>query len=324
MRRDSFAPNPARARSAASELDRHLLSSLDHLAQACAGQVTIDRRGVDRLAGTLAAGGTAHPLQYGIHFDLLDRIAEEDERGIADAFALLADFASGGTIVALDEVALGETLADIYRRNIDSDVRRELSLIAPPAASVATATSRLSEARALIQGVASALAEEVGHVTRQVILAAEAPGAPYPFYGGSSFFLWGGVFLNPARHTTPYETAETLVHEAAHTLLTALAREEPLVRNPRDARFRSPVRQDPRPMEGIYHATFVLARTCFFHRAVAAADLPRSIRVEATELAERDAHHFDDGFNTVMAHADLSELGRVLIEDTSRYIREGS
>jgi HEXXH motif-containing protein len=114
------------------------------------------------------------------------------------------------------------------------------------------------------------------------------------------------------------------VHEAAHTLLTALAVEEPLVKNPRGARYRSPVRTDPRPMEGIYHATFVLARTCWFHRAAVANEgLPQVLRKQAEQAAGQDSRYFLDGFATLMAQAKLSGLGRALIDDAARFVRDG-
>lgn len=53
---------------------------------------------------------------------------------------------------------------------------------------------------------------------------------------------------------------ETLAHEGSHSFLFGLTMEEPLVRNPDDELFPSPLRQDRRPMDGIYHATYVSAR----------------------------------------------------------------
>ena len=325
MAEGNFAPDAARAGEAAAALDHHLQQSFEHLAQACSARMTLDRCGIDRLAVRLAAGGVAHPAEYGIHFDLLDAIAAEDEPAILAGFRSLANVTIDDWIVPLDARALGDSLAALYRRVIDADDQRALALTAPPVGSVAAAGAQIAEGQALLRRIAPALAAEARHLTRQIVLATEAPDAAHPFYGGSSFFLWGGIFFNPQRHATAYETAETLVHEAAHTLLTALAREEPLVRNPRSARYQAPVRRDPRPMEGIYHATFVLSRTCLLHRTAAGAtDLTQPVRTAAAAAARRDTHLFFDGFATVMAQAELGELGRALIEDAARFVSDGA
>ncbi|MBL6431916.1 MAG: hypothetical protein HPM95_15385 [Alphaproteobacteria bacterium] len=50
------------------------------------------------------------------------------------------------------------------------------------------------------------------------------------------------------------------MHEAAHGTLFAMSPVEFYVFNPENERYSSPLRLDPRPLDGIYHATFVLAR----------------------------------------------------------------
>jgi hypothetical protein len=331
MATGSFAPDRARAAQAAAAIDSNLLASFDHLAEACAAQLDIEGGGLRKLRRALAAGRVASPAHYAVHFALLDAIAEEDDAALRWCFALLGEVEAidpeqtlARRVALLDTDAIASEIAALYIRNIDADEVRPLNLVPSPAESAAAARSQIDEAAALIGRVAPELAGEVAALVRQVVLASERPGSPHPFYGASSFFLWGAVCFNPLRHESAYEAAETLVHEAAHTLLTALAVEEALVRNPHGARYRSPVRTDPRPMDGVYHATFVLARTCWFHRAASAtAALPQVQREWAKQAAEQDSHYFLDGFATLMAQAELSGLGRALIEDAARFVRDG-
>ncbi len=51
-----------------------------------------------------------------------------------------------------------------------------------------------------------------------------------------------------------------LLHETAHQLLFGLSLDQPVVENDVEERYASPLRPDPRPMDGIFHATFVCAR----------------------------------------------------------------
>src|SRR6185437_8666871 len=80
------------------------------------------------------------------------------------------------------------------------------------------------------------------------------------FDGASSFMLWGAIILNADRGDGPIGMAQMLAHESAHNLLFGFSADEALVENGPDELFSSPLRKDPRPMDGIYHATFVTAR----------------------------------------------------------------
>lgn len=53
---------------------------------------------------------------------------------------------------------------------------------------------------------------------------------------------------------------EHVIHEASHIHLNCLMAIDPLILNSRDERFQSPLRNDPRPMIGVFHATYVSAR----------------------------------------------------------------
>lgn len=307
-------------------MDRALLSSFEHLAEACSAQLAIERSGVAKLRSALKDGSKASPAHYAIHFDLLDAIAATDDIAIQRGFTLLCEVAATAdarppAIVSLDPRSIGAHLAALYTRGIDADAARPLNLM--PGATDAHSAARIGEAMDLIDRVAPELGGEVGALARQIVLAADRPDAQHPFYAATSFFLFGAVFFNPERHASAYEAAETLVHEAAHTLLTARAVDAPLVTNPRAARYRAPVRTDPRPMEGIYHATFVLARTCLFNRAVAgSADVPQPLRAIAADAAARDATLFADGCTTVMAEGQLSDLGRALIAQAQAFVAQ--
>ena len=72
--------------------------------------------------------------------------------------------------------------------------------------------------------------------------------------------LWGGIIINADRKDGPLGMVQMLVHESAHNLLFGYAVDGHLVENDEEERYSSPLRPDPRPVEGIYHATFVVAR----------------------------------------------------------------
>ncbi len=51
-----------------------------------------------------------------------------------------------------------------------------------------------------------------------------------------------------------------ITHETSHLVLHTLMNVDPLITNGHAQRFDAPIRPDPRPLYGIYHATFVLSR----------------------------------------------------------------
>jgi hypothetical protein len=95
---------------------------------------------------------------------------------------------------------------------------------------------------------------------RPLLLLASKPGGGIPSFGGySSSLAWGTIALS-ADKTHFAQLLIQLIHELGHQLLFSLAADVPLAYNHPDEVFPSPVRQDPRPMDGLLHACFVSAR----------------------------------------------------------------
>ena len=135
------------------------------------------------------------------------------------------------------------------------------------------------------------------------------------FDGGSAPMLWGGMFINAARQRTPLELLEVLVHESAHLLLYAFTQHEPLVLNDEAERYDSPLRNDPRPMEGIFHATWVSARMAYvMHILSRSPRLDDALRRESLVASQVDIANFAAGHAVIQSHARLSETGRQLID----------
>ena len=176
--------------------------------------------------------------------------------------------------------------------------------------------SRVDRALALVDAACPALAAEIRALVVQVI-GAEPRDPAHDFGSVSSLPLWGAVTINLSAHRTALDLAEALVHEAAHLLLFGLAQDQPLVANPDADRFASPLRPDARPMDGVFHAAFVLARLSYFYSALAArprealsADDLATVRERLPGLAAR----FDDGAQVIAASGRLSGLGKAIFE----------
>lgn len=97
--------------------------------------------------------------------------------------------------------------------------------------------------------------------------------------------------------------------------------DEPLLHNSPDERYPSPLRDDLRPLEGIYHATFVSAR---MHRAIKTLLESKTLSPELEKMArkdlEADARRFKEGFEVIQRHGKLTEIGQAILRNAAEYM----
>jgi hypothetical protein len=169
-----------------------------------------------------------------------------------------------------------------------------------------------------------ALTQELRGLIIQVVGASPSlePGVR-AFGSASSFMLWGSIFFNVERHQRVLDIIQAIVHESAHLLLYAHSIEEPFVTNPIDARYSSPLRSDPRPMDGVFHATFVTARMHYANQKLRQAMVSFSSS-ELNELDERLVTLRDlyfGGLQTVEQYGLLTPTGARIIHETREYMK---
>jgi HEXXH motif-containing protein len=129
-----------------------------------------------------------------------------------------------------------------------------------------------------------------------------------PGTSGSSYRVLGTVFVH---HDTlagdTLRLAEVLVHETAHNRLFAGFALEPSLDAGDTQRYRTPLRPDARPILGLLHQVFVLARlVAFFDRA-------RPLHPGAESAAREAADRLRDGHATLAEHARATPAGRELL-----------
>lgn len=137
------------------------------------------------------------------------------------------------------------------------------------------------------------------------------------FIAGSSFPLIGLIGLSEKLHVE--KIIDLIVHECAHQYIYHLTVFDSLCEGV--GLFKSPLRKDPRPIEGIYHATFVLSRLISFY--VQAKEKSTLIPEGVIDnLLKNYYMKFDDGYQIIIKHGILTELGRKLIESCNMGIQK--
>jgi len=121
------------------------------------------------------------------------------------------------------------------------------------------------------------------------------------------------------------ECYNMLAHEEGHLALFAIARDEPLVLNATDPVYASPVRDDPRPIDGIYHTAFVAAREARAHDRLlewheqtgALSDSDAKLVSESLEVS---VISFWQSFEVLEKFAEYSSLGSAIMDELRDYM----
>ncbi len=294
-----------------------LAASLQHIHQVATSILPESGEPLESFLQRLAVGPIRSEA-FSYYFDLVVAI-ENDEANAASDFwqSLLAVPASRNQLEIADllDPASDPTASRIVRFFLtDSGV--ECPVGPSSTEEFNLCRKEIFQALDLLQYGDPDLEEEVRELVRQIYLASARPSkSGMTFDGASSFMFWGAILINSKRSGGTLEMVQMLAHESAHNLLFGMTAEEALTLNAYDDRHESPLRRDARPMEGIYHATYVSAR---MYRSVKtlldSGVLDAEQTAQARKALEDDATCFRKGFATVKAHALLTPTGKGLMD----------
>ncbi|MGE0715448.1 MAG: HEXXH motif-containing putative peptide modification protein [Alphaproteobacteria bacterium] len=321
-----FIPDPARAAAVDRRVRAAFADSMRTLLAAFGKQGVLPAERIAALEARLAAGDMA-TAAVAAYSDLVEAIYGDDPAAVATALeamitAIEADPPAPVSIVTVDDGDLGPGHADRYRRLVNDDPSTQIDVRPMTRDALAAAGERLRAALALLDEGAPGFAGEVRALIRQVVLAGTGDDPALSFDGATTYMLWGSTLLNADHHPTRLALAEALVHESAHALLFGFTLGTPLVDNPTEELFKSPLRADPRPMDGIVHATYVAARIVAAMDALLASGLlsdEERIAAEASAAAHRRA--FAGGVAVVDSDARLTTVGAAAFDPARSFMR---
>jgi hypothetical protein len=322
-----FFPDAAHAARCDRAMHAGLADSLRQICAASDGKMEFDRGAVERLIGDIEAGRRLSPHAFAIYYELVPALMEAR---LEDAHALLAELARQRPIdrpfrmMALGEPAMAEKEAR-YLRFMKGDTAYRHIFLPPSAEDLAAFKSQFASVKELLEQAAPELLAELKALISELILVVGPKDAKVHFDGGSSYQLWGALFLNAVRHKTRIDVIDSLAHESAHSRLFGLCTEEAPVTNPDEELHPSPLRPEPRPMDGVYHATFVSARMHWaMSRLIASSLLTEEERIIAIQARDTDRRNFERGYETVAAHGQLTQTGQIALDAARAYMSEAA
>jgi hypothetical protein len=318
-----FKPDAARARALNARMHAELAASLRHVCDESRGVLSFDEAAMGTMLRNLEGGANYPAGIFSRYYELVDAILEDRP---AEAERLYADLCqarplgSGLDVKVLGAPELGVD-SERYQQMMNSDPSVDLGFTAPPADVAEAFRGRLAQGLDLLQRGLPELSGEFRAIVREIIICGSDPTKKLQFDGGSHYQLWGALFLNGQFHPDPLAVVEVLAHESAHSLLFGFCTHLPLVENDDEERFASPLRTDLRPMDGIYHATYVSARMHWAMTSLAQSGLLVAEDADkALAAAKADLANFDFGYAVVAEHGRLTHLGDALMREAKAYM----
>jgi HEXXH motif-containing protein len=317
----AFPPDGTRAAFLCSRMIEHLAQSVEEIIRGCSSQIKLEDS-VARLPQRIRTSSHVAPELYCIYFDLLKAVRRDD----LDACAQLLDEIV--TRISAPQPpfysrwgALPESTARRYFAyvNVDPTTEVKFKVLSPYKFDE---IRRLADRAFKVFGrVAPEIEAEIRSLLTEIVFVSAEPNKVSNFHGATSFFCWGALFINADAHRTLVRMIDGLTHESAHAYLFSLSLGDSFVDNPDDEMHASPLRSDPRPLDGTFHATYVSARMHYAHsRVISSGMLSTSEENEARKAQAASRVAFSDGLKTLTDYASFTPLGRRVMDAARSYM----
>lgn len=294
---------------------------------ACGEHFSIDSTKVDALLKRIRGGSRENPFIYALHFKLLDAIQNDHLDEIELLISGILDQAPAGPGILVTSLHPDDFPwdADVVSGYFADEPDSIFAYVAP-AGRVEPRSAQVRDALEMIRRGSPGLADEIDELVTTVILAtgihlnnSTTPAAP--FQGASALRAFGSIVLDAEPDLSPVDAITSMIHEQAHLVLFALAPKDGVVTNPDEERYASPLRDDLRPLEGIHHATFVLARMIFGLQSVRSTiGMSPYDESRISEIVNTSRPLFYDGLETLSRHANLTPEGAFTLDAAKAYM----
>jgi hypothetical protein len=323
---DQFMPSAENGLRARHAIHARLNESLGHIFERCSEHIALDATRAAALVRRTETGERLPPAMFGHYFFLVDAIENGTLPQVQEALGTILQYAEAATTPCLHVRPFnrkGFTVEEEgeFRRQFVSESLRDEQISHLDGNAERETLAQFQRALGILQHHAPQTFAEIEIMACELVPAHGNVVNGMAFDGCSSLERWGTILVNAKPSRSDLGLSETITHECAHNALFAMAPVNFHVENDPQELYQSPLRLDARPMNGIYHATFVLARMCFAMREVAASPTAEiAMRKEADKLADTSAALFADGYKVLEKHARYTAEGRNIMRDTARYM----
>ncbi|WP_406646040.1 HEXXH motif-containing putative peptide modification protein [Aliisedimentitalea scapharcae] len=311
-------PDPGYTAAMASDVDMRLKQAFTHL--------VVEVLDLPQPNGGFSGAPAAHALQ--------NLMREAAQRGDLGEIRRLVD--QHGAVLSPNAAAdmvrvcpwqvpdLSESEKNLLQSAYCDDIGLTTQLMAPDRANLARFHTSFDQVRTLIGQHLPLWWREFDTLVSTILVAQPQSNAGR-FGGASAFAAWGSILVNPIGRADPLPLMLTLIHESSHLKLFYAYLDDEITLNDPDERYGSPLRQEGRPMNGVYHAAFVLARMVAFLQDLIRSDAPLDgLGPDARVALQTEATQAITGFQTAHAvieqHAVLTQRGKEIMAEATAMV----
>lgn len=294
---------------------KRLIKSLMSMLRTVERALRADLNFVKRKFENLNVNRKFGPHIYYLHYQLQRHVKTSDAAGVKGIVTLLENLPETHIYAPVLQISSG--LAEEWELFIQQDVQ---DLTATNSAGkrgvmLGATSPRLEEMKSYLHDAIKTIASYDPEMKSQLdeyvthIKIFDGDG----IIGMTDVRVFGAVFIRttpPAQNPLAYFT-EHLIHETSHLHLNALMAYDPIIANPPEELYPAPIRLDPRPMYGVFHATYVLSRIVRFFRLLRYL-FPENKNFEKTLKVTES--QFQKGMGVVSSFARPTLLGRKIID----------
>ena len=317
----AFPPDGPRGTFLNARMIERLAQSVQEIVRGCSSQLDFEED-IAQLSQRIRGRSRLAPELYCIYFDLLQAVRRDD---LGACTRLLAEMES-----RLDAPlpsfysrwgAVPESTARRYLSYVNIDPTTHINFGELTTSQFHNIQHLADSALAVFARVAPEIEAEIRSLLTEIVFVSGVPNESARFDGATSFFCWGALFLNADAYRGLVKMIDGLSHESAHAHLFALSLGDSFVDNPDDEVHPSPLRRDPRPLDGTFHATYVSARMHYaLSHVIESGALSQKEEKEARKALAASCTAFSDGFKTLSDHASLTALGRRVMDAARSYM----
>ena len=323
----SFYPSHERVQKFDITIRARLADILSYLSDFCTKRFQINQQKLKQALEQVRTQPVL-PEKIAAYYELVSAVQNEDFNFSQSLFEEI--LAAGPAPDTLQVIPFIDPKQDIpsarYLKQIDTNPNSPFNILPADQSDFARVKQLIHDTLNLLKCENPALFHEISALLKSVMLGSgPAEKDQLTFDGASAPGLWGAIVLNAIEPKDVVDMAQTLAHESGHNLLFGYCIDDRLVNNPEDELHASPLRIDPRPLDGIYHATFVLAR--MHYAAATIADSPQlspELQHKAQQEMKARQKGFYDGLSTLKQHADYTDQGKALMDAAVAYMNDAT
>ena len=320
--------NPKSLFETRADLKKRLKKSLEHLLFEVSLKKNANKNIEDKINFIFQKNKFPSAVVFSAHEALLQSAIKDDiqkfDKAIESFLALPVEryHQQHLEVIEFSKEKIGKSAEFFLGQSYLDDIGLTNDLVSPSMKSFIKTEECITDALSVMEEFAPEWAKEFELLVSQILLAENSDPTKNGFGGASVFSAFGSLLINPKSNKDTATVFMTLIHESSHSRLFLHHLNDPIILNDGDEMYNSPLRSQPRPMEGIFHAAWVSARM------VAAANciLNNGFKGNTAIYLEKQMHQakkiFMDCVKPIEKNAKLTSFGKTLFMDAKEIISD--